>query len=428
MESHPCRVTIYRLAHEGTIIETRHSSTDRHGSCQGSGSVTVTANLPSVIYRKNVDQNVAGCFGHDVPPEGMYALIFKPSASFPYTCIYGGTSSESSTGFLAPTVGNLHSEFGGNRRSAIRECGDPEERKLEGGGGVMRGAFSSTCADFQLEATWSICREGVECPPPPELPGESRGGPQDEDPCGDPMKIRAPLDLAMDQQRSYLDQLQKLLGEHERLQQQAAQWQGDFEHATRDCRLWSVARILLNFLMSNWAPTTPGRALPVAPGRPVAQVTPDVNAGKEFVNFLSFVEKALAADRSWLLPNTEYGPGGREWLSLEDLWDGYKMAYGALGESSPQELREKLQNCGAPTISAVYDGALQYLRLLEQIKPLAQRMNEAMNQMRDKDIELFNLWNKYQDQCLEYQRCSGSDPAACNQWPPPGPLVPDAPP
>jgi hypothetical protein len=242
------------------------------------------------------------------------------------------------------------------------------------------------------QVRWRVCCGCAETGPAPEV------GPGDK--CGAPEPQRALLDTALEQQKAILAPLGELLREQQRIQQQAAQWQGDFDHATRDCRLWSAARLLVGMLASGGAPGI---------GEGALRGAETVEPLKQFWNFLSMAEKVNSGDPTWLLPNHEFG----DWASAEDAWDGFIAAYGALGPSSPQSLRQGLQQCGAPTIDSVLDGAYEYLRLLEQLPALGQRMNRILNDSRAKDNEIFNLWQKWLAACREYERCRGGDPRTC---------------
>jgi hypothetical protein len=241
---------------------------------------------------------------------------------------------------------------------------------------------------------WRVCCGCAETGPPPDF------APRDD--CGPPEPQRALLDTALEQQKAILRPLGDLLREQQRIQQQARQWQGDFEHATRDCQLWGVARTLVGLLASGGAPGVGGGALRGAE---------PVEATKQFWNFLAMAEKVNAGDSTWLLPNHEFG----DWASVEDAWDGFTIAYGALGPSSPQSLREGLRQCGAPTLEGVLDGAYEYLRLLEQLSALGEQMSRILNDSRAKDQEIFDLWRKWLDACREYERCSGGDPRRCDE-------------
>jgi hypothetical protein len=247
------------------------------------------------------------------------------------------------------------------------------------------------------QVRWRVCCGCAETGPPPEF--APRG-----DPCGPPDPQQALLDTALRQQREILRPLGELLREQQRIQQQASQWQGDFDHATRDCQLWSVARTLVGLLASGGAPGIGTGALRGAQ---------PVEATKQFWNFLAMVEKVNAGDPTWLLPNHEFG----DWASVEDAWDGFMVGYGALGPSSPESLRQGLQQCGAPTLEAVLDGAYEYLRLMEQLPALGERMNLILNDSRAKDHEIFNLWQNWQRACREYESCRGGDPSRCEEPP-----------
>jgi hypothetical protein len=264
---------------------------------------------------------------------------------------------------------------------------DGPERE-ERGGCVTPGAS---------QLRWAVCCGCAESGPPPDF-----GPGRHDDSCGPPDPQRALLDTALRQQEAILRPLGDALREQERIQSQARQWEGDFRQATWDCRLWSAARFLVGLLASGGAPGA---------GTGAFRGAEEIPATKEFWNFLAMVEKVNAGDPSWLLPNHEFG----DWASVEDAWDGFTIAYGALGPSSPQSLRQGLQQCGAPTTRGVLDGAYEYLRLIEELPPLAERMNRILNDARAKDQEIFDLWQKWLHACREYERCRGGDPARCDE-------------
>lgn len=230
-------------------------------------------------------------------------------------------------------------------------------------------------------------------------PAERR--PPKKDPCGDWANPRAHLDLALDQQKALMDQLAKRYDRYRAILDQAQNYQSDFELVSRNCKLWDAARTLMSFLISNFAPRVPGRL----PGQPAFE------PAKEFANFISFLEKVLANDASWILPNHEF----KDWVSLEDLWDGYKTAYDSV-QSSPNELLAGLQQCTDPiTHEAIYQDALKYVRLLQEIEPLMEQVQRTLNDLRQKDLDLLDKWNKAHQACLEYQECRGGSAADCDQ-------------
>lgn len=265
---------------------------------------------------------------------------------------------------------------------------DPEMRIPAGG--IMRGSYTKPLGPATLEVSWSICRAGVQCPPlpepeaPPQLPpaGGEEELPSD---CDETRGDRAQLDLKMDQLRALLQSLKSAREEHMRIAEQAAQWEGDYEFAMRQCTLWSVARFLVGMLATGAGSGT------------------EIEATKQFWNFLGTIEKVNNGDPSWLLPNHEFKQVFG--LSIEDAWDGFTIGYGQLGPSSPAALRQGLEDCAAANIDDVMDGALQYLRLFEQVKPLADQMNKVVNDVVDKDEQIFDFCLSHATACEDYARC-----------------------
>ena len=175
----------------------------------------------------------------------------------------------------------------------------------------------------------------------------------------------------------------------------------------RDCKLWEAAQFLLNFLVANFSPEVPNPFLP-APGEPGP--LPPVRPAKTFNNFLYWIEKVEQGDASWILPDHEFG----DWVSLEDAWDGAATGFGALGPSSPESLLSGIQSCRAPSQEGVYQDAVHYIRLLQELKPLADQMHKTINQLEHLDRDLYEKWKAYRDACRAYQLCIGGDPSKCD--------------
>ena len=60
--------------------------------------------------------------------------------------------------------------------------------------------------------------------------------------------------------------------------------------------------------------------------------------------------------------------------SVELAWDAFRAGHDALGAASPETLLNDLRSCGAPTIQGVMDGAVTYLRLMQQTEPMMQEI------------------------------------------------------
>jgi hypothetical protein len=396
--------TLIRLLPEGSIVTNSFRCSSPYVSCSGSGSVTVTVaegesdiTQPAAIYLKTSDVDTSECLGLDMPLGGgeyFLAVGTRSADTFPVTWVSSsGTSTEPSS-FLSPVAG-------WSRLLPFTDCADHVVRTLEGGGGVMRGSYTGPCSGCcpTLTMSWSVCREGASCPPPPALPpaDDEEEPPSD---CDETRGDRAQLDLKMNQLKALLQSLKGAREEHLRMAQQAAQWEGDYEFAMRQCNLWSAARFLVGMLA-----TGGGSALNPVLGRGTGFTGPvtELEATKQFWNFLGMIEKVNNGDPSWLLPNHEFKSAFG--LSVEDAWDGFVIGYGQLGSSSPQALRQGLQDCAAANINAVMDGASQYLRLLEQIQPLADRMHKLVNDVGDKDEQIFDFCLSHSRACEDYERC-----------------------
>lgn len=401
----------FDLVHEGSTVSVTHSTLGGD-DCKFSGGGTSPAEgLAGYIER----EQIAGPNGEVSWGPWAYQLTITPAREPVHTTTcpdvawpgtdrtttftYGGTASGSWLAYIGGLGGGSYSE------DAEHDWQGP--RLLDNG--RMSGSYT-TLGPYGRSVSWNICREGVDCAAPPEEGDEETA---EDDLCPRPTPQQALLDTGLRQQQALVDRLASQIDAYNRLADQARQWQGDFDHATRDCGLWQWARVLTNFLVGNATPANPltaGRLL----GGGAGTAGPMGEAGKELSNFLSMLEKIAAGDASWLLPNYEFN----DWASAEDAWEALQFGYGQLNpESDPQRLLDGLGSCGAPTIGPVMDGARTYLRLLQQIEPLMRDSQKTLNDLRQKDLELLDLWNKYQQACLDHAECAGIDPASCNSQP-----------
>jgi hypothetical protein len=368
------------------VIRNVVSMTSSAGTCSGQGSVTVTADArrqtagDGVIYRKDVDVDFAPCVGVDFPVGSAMYLVGIDAPEDQEVTISCSNGATWQSDFMSPVVGWLPS-YG------APSCSDGVTRLLESGGGRMAGTYSGPCTGCcpRVEFSWSICRAGIACPPPPPLP-TPEPTPEPRRPCDETAPDRAQLDLLLDQWGVYAGRVRRATAEVEEIQRQAVNWQGDFTDAMRDCRLWGAAQILVGLLTSG-----------VVAGQP-AQFS-------AFVNYGAQLDKIASGDPTWLLPSDNMTTRGLDWNSVENYYDAFNYAYGNLGESAPAELRERLQGCGAPTLNETLDGAYAYLRLMEELGSVARRMHEAANDLRDHEEKIFDFCASHPDVCADYERC-----------------------
>lgn len=385
--------TLARFTSEGSRIRNVFRSTSAYGTCSGQGEVTVTdvssqdARVAGGTWHKSSDRDFAPILGVDIPTGAtLYIVGIAPrdDAEFEISCSNGATWRAD---FVSAVLGWIPS-YGG------AECSDQQVRMVEGGG-ILRGAHSGVCTGCcpRTEVAWSICREGVACPPPP--PPDREPPPEPRRPCDETAPDRAQLDLLLDQWRLYAAELLRVTAEVDRLQSQAAQWSGDFEHAMRDCNLWGFAQLLIGVLSSGLA------------GAPATAT--ELAGFYNFLNYAGQLEKIASGDPSWLLPSANTPVGGSEWLAVENYYDQFVAGYASLGSSSPQQLRQRLQGCGAPTLESVLDGAYAYLRLIEELEPLADRMHERQNRLRDKEESILGFCLRHPQACEDYEACRDAE-------------------
>ena len=275
----------------------------------------------------------------------------------------------------------------------------------------------------RAQTRWEICC-GCGEPPPPEAVADE--GPPTTDPCPPPKIQLDLLNHAIRQQELQSRQLARSFEEYLALARQAEQYKSDYEHAARDCGLWQTAIVLTGFLVSN-----PGMNIGNLPVLVRGNLSPQsAKALEQFYNFLSLIDKVTTGDASWLLPSASFkdfaklpNPQGG-FMDAETIYDGVRGALeffeGYVGDSGPDSLLEDLRNCGAPTADIIMDDAIRYLRLLQEIQPVMQDVQETLNRIEDKDEEILNLFANYRRECLTYEACrEGGNPANCDQWPPP---------
>lgn len=401
------------LEPEGSQVSNQLAASGHGISCAGQGAIALTVapdergyNHPSTIFRKTVHGDLTPALGFDVPEgEGEYTVGInaRPADKYDYSCVSPAGGYHDTDGYLVPQLGH-HPPQPSPRM-------DPAIRTIRGG--KMEGEYSGPVPPYSnVQARWLICREGVDCstPPPPPAPAPSKT------PCPPPTSERAVLDNLQQQEAAYLCHAQDAFQKVRALQNQADQYRSDFELVSRNCNLWMVARTLLGFMVGKFSPRGEIEI-------PVTQFGPDgsvigttwqvieTEAGKQFYLVLDGLDKMTSGDSSWVLPNTEY----KDWVSLEDAYEGFQIAYDALKESSPESMLEGIQECGAPGPDNIYQDAVHFLRLLEEEHDALGEENRLLNIVRQKDIDLFSEWSKYRDACREYQECIHGDPSSCDE-------------
>ena len=404
------------LVPEGTVL-TEKVSCQGEVSCSGEGTITVSGEENkncAGFWWKNAAVDVSSQFQFDIPATGMYSVCLGAPQNAAFEITYrnpDGTTSSYAASYISPVIG----------RHPVLPRGhfmDPDVRSFAGGAARMSGTFFQPAnSDYgSLSVSWSICREPLDCPPPGPPPPE----PEDADDCPPPATQLALLERALAELRAKVEIAKRLEAEYKRIEHQARQWEGDYIDVMWDCAMFERAKTLTSFLLGNFAPSTPGRTLvvPTGPGTTRIDQLPGIDPGDGFTRLLDLIEQISDGDATWLVPSIEFGGEGEDLASTDSLWEIITTGFGVLEESgaTPAQMREDMLSCGSPSIAAAKEGALQYLRLLEELKPLGERMNTVKNDIRNIETNQIegDLWPKYLRECQRYEECrEGGDPSRC---------------
>lgn len=368
------------LVHEGSSVSVMHSTLPGD-DCTYTGHGASPAEGRAGWFERTQD---VGPNGEKRRGAWTYELRIMPAREpvWTTTCALTGT-------------GTTHTQtYGGNAGStwqaAIGGIGggagyDPENdpqaaRTLEGD--RMSGRYT-TPDPYGRVVAWSICRQGVACPPPPD--------PQPPDACGAPANQAALLDAALDQQKLLMDRFASKFDEYLRLADLARQYQSDFELAIHTCNRIGDLQTLFGLLM----------------GQGPANV-------QRFAKSLGVIQKLLDGNTTFVI---EDYVGER--LKVQQIWATVMFALGKLGPASSTSPREQLMGCAGYNLDPVFEGALNFVQLTEQIAPLLPELNTLLNDQRNKDEEISSLWNDYHAACLEYAKCKGLPASSCEGLPAP---------
>lgn len=224
----------------GSTVRNRYRNVCPGGSAAGRGTTTVTREDvkggPGVIYRntKNAPRRTAN--GIELQPgQEWYALSVAPDVGQEYDVIFrsGPHSSSSPSDFMYPVIGGLPiippSPFS-----------DPAPRYVQEG--RMSGAYvtGATGAFEKFALSWSICREGVRCPPLGSLPDEGQ-----QQRCPE----EALAEVCGDQLMSYLEEWEPMQEEYARLMELADSYYADYTTALRRCAAWKIVQTILETIL-----------------------------------------------------------------------------------------------------------------------------------------------------------------------------------
>lgn len=239
--------TMVKLEYEGTRLASSYLYQKGSLTCRGSGESTILRPEPglsstSAIFIKMTNIDTAGCLGFDIPlgaTDGTYYLSFATKDQLLYTCTEPNVATTlHQMAFECPSVG-VHPG------APPANCGDQEVRRLEADGTIMRGFYVTRCIGLPRAVSWSVCREGVVCPAPPDPPPAGPGSvppgtSPTPDPCGDLASHQAQVEVLWDQRQAYALALEE---DWQRLQQAHQTLRDNLEgyRALLDaCAIWDI--------------------------------------------------------------------------------------------------------------------------------------------------------------------------------------------
>jgi hypothetical protein len=395
--------TFVELEPERSVITNQYACSGQDLVCSGSGSVTVSAGRgiegighASSMWLKDVDRDISSCLGVDLDvPRGGGIYVIGISArhddEFTVRMDVPGGSSTTEHGYASPVIG-------GGILPDSPPCGDRALRTLEGGGTIMRGSFSGACVGCcpQIAASWSVCREGVACPPPPEPETGAAPPPAEEDPCDRIGNLPSQRDLCRNQLDLLTARLEPHVQAHADLIARANENIDAFASADLQCEIWDQTEKLLKTLITGGM----GRA---------------GEAGRALLYLADVLEKAQGGDLASLFYPEEL----QKFLEAKGLVDDL---YAELEADEVTLMQKRLQECVGKVGNETLRKAEAMVADLVAAKAIWEsEVAPGLNDLRSKGYECADWNHQVWRACLEEAECRGTPPADCGPEPDLGP-------
>lgn len=327
---------------------------------------------------KTRNGDTRGLAGIDIPlGRTLYSVDLLVADEFTYVCRSGGVTETSKIGYILPPLGRVGIV-------AYEHNGDPEFRFVQGTG-TMVGRYQapSMIAFQQMSAEWRICREGTNCPPPPEPGAPEAPSSPSPDPCGDLARARSLVDVLWDQRQAYAGELEAEWNALEQAHGEMLDNVEAYRAAIAACAIWDIVSETLESA-SGWAG-----------------------------EFTEFGTKVLSGDLSAFV-------GDEPWKSLsERAWDVFPRQSTWAGL-----MHDRVTGCSAPISHEMRTAALRFVDSWERVRGLMPGVQQKLNRIRTQDQKYWDQWNTYYRDCLRYAECKGLPASSCPQPPstPSGPM------
>jgi hypothetical protein len=355
--------------------------------CAGSGEARGGAQEQAgAIYVKRRNMDLTPLLGFDLPLDGgIYLLSPETPVDAKYTiqCHDDNDSWTTENSFMDPAIGRMP-----NNPWPGTPLADPEVRYLDGG--RMHGSFQTAVGPGEFaEVSWSLCRQGVECPPPPPpLPTTPS---DDFDPCARSGQEAAHSDTCRSLMEAMLAGLGPALAEYNARTASAKANSAAFEESQTYCKLYDKAQEVLEAILKGGA-------------------GPAAEAARALLYLRGVIEKAQSGDLgSMLYPD-----------QVKQYLDDYKKAKALWFELTADEIT-KMQShhdaCSGKVPIETYLKAKQFLADLAAAKSIwDSKVAPGLNNLRSQGLECAYLEHKAWDACLEEAACRGVPPD-CGQEP-----------
>ncbi|MFI5166725.1 MAG: hypothetical protein ACHQQS_08910, partial [Thermoanaerobaculales bacterium] len=414
--------TLVNLEPEGTevrskaVMDTQGTLGGSHCEGQGAFSLTVQPDAPeyghgSTIWISNVDADTTPWIGVPiVRGSPRYAVGVHGLASDKFTANCKAWSADARVPAAAPWaeeepyfMPGVGHPFHGCPTSVIHMC-DPEIRTIQGESGRMHGSYHNVWDEdgfhCDLEVRWSLCRDDVPCKDQPPKPERT--------PCQGTAVQDGLLGQCLDAERAIERAMKPHWDEYEKESHEASRHLADYKLAKRLCTAWDMTMKILDKLLESEM---------FLEGLPAADAE-EVKEFKEALGQLKGVIDNLYEGKSAVVPfePDQIQKIGEYTEKINKLLETLHLFL----NGSPEQLAEKLRDCGAPLPDDLYESAQQYLLHLQASLEALREVDKLVNDLRSKENDCLTLQFDAYKACIENARCKGTDESACDSLKPPG--------
>ena len=375
------------LNDEGTVVRNKFRSRFPAQSCSGEGESAPVHHPPgtwsNTIYRRTAPGPLPALLGFDIPAgQGFYTLMSVPASdgldTYTQTCFDG---TETTTRDIAIEI------VAAGRLPVTTVLVDPEMRYVQNG--RMFGTYDTSVRGGERTiASWSVCREGVQCPPPAPLDPDNTGGtteePEPPDPCNS-----GPQTALADTCRSQLDAavnaLEPLFAQYNELIKAVEGDRDDFEAMQKWCLAYDTIQSILEAIIS-------GGTGPAA----------------ESAQALLHLRDLIGKIQSGSIVN-EFLP--KEVKNVLDIYKNTQNIWTELTMDDVTRMQRDVSSCSGKAPTETYMAAKRFVDNIAASRRMwDSRVAPAINDVRSKGQECATRNHAAWRACVEAARCRNETP------------------